>query len=49
MVMAMGIQELFAMGVGGDYEGKKKIQNMKNCMDKHRKKRWAQGKLSRKS
>jgi hypothetical protein len=24
MVMAMGIQELFTMGVGGDYEGKKK-------------------------
>jgi len=25
MVMAMGIQKFFTTGVGGDYEGKKKI------------------------
>jgi hypothetical protein len=39
MVMTTGVQEQFTMGWVVTMREKRKIQNMKNCMDKHRKKK----------
>jgi len=39
MVMTMGVQEQITMGWVVTMREKRKIQNMKNCMDKHRKKK----------
>jgi len=52
MVMTTGVQEQFTMGWVVTMREKRKIQNMKNCMDKHRKKRGGgggEGKLEQKS